>query len=361
MSVSGVKNTIRSVSTDRTIDKADAQKILDSAGSTVSSGEERAIKDVFNNSSVQIDAEAKKLLKDALRDISSLRAHVRQQNDGVAARASGLQAAEDARMKPGVTTKTLGGSVIPEEVKALVNKARAAGAVAYDVAELDDPAKDDHGEGYTVTGKWTPYPQDVGSTGNLAFSHTEVTPQKLEEDMNTVQTFTRIKGYRTETQRDFRTGEEHTFQVAEYERVTEKGTGNITAHYDEASHPDQYARGPQGQKWANNFCILADGSLHCLPAARRNPAEPGLILTNPSLARGQRMLFNGHIEVRNGVVTSIGMSGRLQKLAADGDAKFMDPVPLLKAWGFKMSPDLQVHFEGSGDRPNIDRNTNVIG
>jgi hypothetical protein len=94
---------------------------------------------------------------------------------------------------------------------------------------------------------------------------------------------------------------------------------------------------------------------------RRNPASRGLILTNPSLARGQRMLFNGHINMENGVVTSIGLSGRLHKLAARGDAKFIDPVPLLKAWGFEVSPNLKVNMEGRHGPVSIDPNTHVIG
>ena len=112
---------------------------------------------------------------------------------------------------------------------------------------------------------------------------------------------------------------------------------------------------------ANNFAILADGSLHCLPVTRRNEAAPGRILTNPSLARGKRMLFNGHISVNDGVVTSIGMSGRIHKLATEGDAKFVNPIPILEAWGFEMSPNLTLRFEGSRAAPPVDANTHVIG
>ena len=88
---------------------------------------------------------------------------------------------------------------------------------------------------------------------------------------------------------------------------------------------------------------------------RRTELQPGLILTNPSLARGQRMLFNGHIRVQAGVITYVGMSGRLSKLAAKGEHKFVDPIPLLKAQGFKMAPGLQVTFEGDykGKRPVV--------
>ncbi|MBI5495416.1 MAG: hypothetical protein HY904_10360 [Deltaproteobacteria bacterium] len=356
-----IQNTLRSVTQDGTLDKTDAEKLLGAAGSTVSAREEKDLKAASQGSGFTVTAEARQFLATNLRDIASLRRQAEQQNAMVARRQPALAAQEQARLDPTKATRTLGGTPIPDDVKKLINTALAAGAVAYDVAELGNPAKDDHGEGFTITGKWTPYPQEIAPGGNMAFDYTEVTPQKLQDDMEKSTTYTRIKGYKSETQRDMRTGETHTFQVAEYEKVTGKGTGDIMAHYDEATHPDQYARGTNNQKWANNYAILADGSLHCLPAARRNPGEPGLILTNPSLARGQRMLANGHIEVRGGVVTSIGISGRIQKLAQDGDAKFLDPVPLLKAWGFKIAPDVKVTFEGGGPDPKIDPNTHVIG
>ena len=57
------------------------------------------------------------------------------------------------------------------------------------------------------------------------------------------------------------------------------------------------------------------------------------------------MLFNGHIEAQNGVITSIGMSGRIAKRAARNQFAFIDPVPLLKAWGFKVSPNLRTYSE----------------
>ncbi len=347
---------------DGQIDKADAEKLLTEAGTSINRNEEKQLKDVLGDRSLVKSGDATALLQSTIKDLGQYRAYASQRNQMVAARAGSLESQEKARLEPGRATTTLGGTAIPEDVKKIVNAAKAAGALAYDVSELsDNPVKDDHGEGYTITGKWTPYPQDIEAGGSMAFAHTEVTPEKLKKDMEEVTTYTRIKGYKSETQRDMRTGESRTFEVAEYEKVTGKGTGNITSHYDEASHPDTFARGTSNQKWANNYAILADGSLHCLPAARRTQSQPGLILTNPSLARGQRMLANGHIEVRNGVVTSIGISGRVQKLAAEGDAKFIDPVAVLKAWGFKIAPGVRVQFEGSGPAPKVDPNTNVIG
>ncbi|MFT7582005.1 MAG: hypothetical protein ACI9MR_003686, partial [Myxococcota bacterium] len=66
--------------------------------------------------------------------------------------------------------------------------------------------------------------------------------------------------------------------------------------------------------------------------------------TNPHLSRGARMLFNGHLDVRNGIVEGIEMSGRLSKLAAKGKAVFVDPVPLLEAWGFTVSDNVRLRY-----------------
>ena len=88
-----------------------------------------------------------------------------------------------------------------------------------------------------------------------------------------------------------------------------------------------------------------DGSFHAVPASRRSDANPGLILTTASLARGKQMLFNGHIHMEKGVVTYVGLSGRLCKLQQDG-TRFVDPIALLKAWGFQTSPGLKVTNEG---------------
>ncbi len=72
------------------------------------------------------------------------------------------------------------------------------------------------------------------------------------------------------------------------------------------------------------MAILADGTLHCLPAARRSEPQD-VILTNPALSRGKNMLFNGHITANNGVITSIEMSGRLSKMAAEGGSTLSTP------------------------------------
>jgi hypothetical protein len=219
-------------------------------------------------------------------------------------------------------------------VKKVVNEALKGGAIAYDVRELKpDPVYDtSHGDPeMTLDGKFNPYSQESNARDSLAFSHTELTPEKIQHDMSTSQTFNVITGVKN--------------NEATYEKVTMKGSGNITELYDEANHSDTFARGRGGQKYASNFAILADGSIHAVPAARRSKADPGLILTTASLARGKQMLFNGHIHMEKGVVTYVGLSGRLCKLQEEG-TKFVDPIALIKAWGFPMAPGLKVTNEG---------------
>ncbi len=169
----------------------------------------------------------------------------------------------------------------------------------------------------------------------MAFDYTELTPQKIDADLSTTQTWQEQDSYKTVGGN----------QEATFKSVTGKPNGRITELYDEASWSETKARGPGGQKYASNFAILADGSVHCVPASRRTNAEPWRILTTASLARGKQMAFNGHLHMENGVVTYVGQSGRLGKLQEKGDAKFVDPVEVLKAWGFKLAPGLKVTQE----------------
>jgi hypothetical protein len=362
MSVRGVKNTIQRVAADGQLNANEAKEVVASAGGSVSRGEQEAIAEVLSANAFEVTGEARQVISEAVGSMENIRAYAARRNNQVEARAPLLEAQERARMEPGTVTETLGGSKIPEAVKEIVNLAIENGAVAYDVAELNSrPVEDDKGDGLTVKGKWSPYPQEIEAVGNMAFAYTEITPENLRADMETEQEVKVLTGYRNEQYTDPRTGASRDVRIAEYETRLLKGNGNISAHYDEASHGETFARLPSGQKYASNFAILADGSLHALPVMRRNEAKRGLILTNPSLARGQRMLFNGHIGMNNGVITSIGLSGRLHKMAAEGDAKFIDPVPLLKAWGFEVSPNLQVRFEGSDAAPPVDPDTHVIG
>ena len=338
MSVSDVKNAFARVVADGKLDSKDVDTVLSSAGS-ISADEEKALKAEADKYVGITDAAAKAKLREKLGEVSSLRSEAARINRSVETKAAALSADAKARLEPGKATKSFGGTAIPEAVKSAVSRALAGGATAYDVREMKaDPVYDtSHGDPeMTLDGKYNPYAQDQKASGSMAFSHTELTPEKVKADMETVQSFNVIKGYRTEGGN----------QVAEFQAVRMKGNGKITELYDEASWPDTMARGQGGQKYASNFAILADGSLHCVPASRRTAAEPWHILTTASLARGKQMLFNGHLHMENGVVTYVGMSGRLCKQQARGEAKFVDPVEIIKAWGFQVAPGLKVTQEG---------------
>ena len=338
MSVSDVKNAFSRVVADGKLDVKDVDTVLSSAGS-ISVDEEKALKAEADKYVGITDGAAKAKLREKLGEVASLRTEAARINRNVQTKAVALSADSKARLEPGKATTSFGGSAIPEAVKAVVNKALAAGATSYDVREMKtDPVYDtSHGDPeMTLDGKYNPYAQEQRATDTLAFSHTELTPAKVKADMETAQSFNVIKGYKTVGGN----------QVAEFEKVSLKGNGKITELYDEASWPDTMARGQGGQKYASNFAILADGSLHCVPASRRTAAEPWRILTTASLARGKQMLFNGHLHMEKGVVTYVGMSGRLCKQLSKGEATFVDPVELIKAWGFQVAPGLKVTPEG---------------
>ena len=264
-------------------------------------------------------------------------------------------------LTPGAATKTYGGTALPELVKQTLNKMLAAGAVAFDVAQLSPNVERDEHDAtqWALTGKWSPYPQEIAATGTMAFAYTELSPAGIAKDMASERKQKVLVGYDSKSDTDRRTGKTVTWQEPRYEEKLMKGTGHIVTRYDEVGHPEPRALGESGERYASNFAILAVGTLHAVPAMRRTEDQPDLILTNPSLARGKRLLFNGHIEMRAGEVTSIGLSGRLQKLAAEGEAKLVDPVALLEAWGFKMPANLKVSFEDSGD-VKVDPNTHLI-
>jgi hypothetical protein len=311
---------------------------LSSAG-TISKDEEVALKEGADKFAGMMEPDAKAKLREKLGEISPLRAQAAQINRDVQMARASLDTGMKARLTEGVATKTLGGSPIPEAVKKVVNEAIKNGAIAYDVREMKpDPVFDtSHGEGHmTIDGKFNPYAQDQQAVDSMAFSHTELTPDKIAKDVGTTQTWQELAGYDKVNGND----------VANFKPVTGKPNGRITELYDEASWPDTMARGAGGQKYASNFAIMADGSFHAVPASRRTSAEPWRILTTASLGRGEQMLFNGHLHMEGGVVTYIGMSGRLCKLQEKGEAKFVDPVKLVEAWGFKASPGLKVTNEG---------------
>lgn len=335
MSVRDVKESFARITADRKIDVKDVDTVLTSAGA-ISVDEEKAIQAEADKFAGMMEPGAAAKLREKLGEVGSLRRQAAQINRSIESVAPRLTAEASEMLKLGASTKSFGGSPIPEAVKKAVTDMMAKGAVAYDVREMKgDPVYDSsHGEPeMIIDGKFNPYGQDQQAVDSMAFNHTELTPAKVEADMNTTTTWQELAGYSADR------------KTAEFKTVTGKGSGKITELYDEATWPETFGRGPGGQKHASNFAILADGSVHAVPASRRTASEPWRILTTASLGRGKQMLFNGHIHMDKGVVTYVGMSGRLGKLQEKGDAKFVDPIEILKAWGFKMAPNLKVTNE----------------
>jgi hypothetical protein len=249
--------------------------------------------------------------------------------------------------------RTYAGTEAPLSVREVLARARLNGAVAFDPAETNE-----EGEGV-----YTDYPSITPASENMRFAWTEVTPAALKADLEDTRPRLVIRGSASVDVN----GDQ--VSVARYE-VAEKGTGSISSAYDEVFHPVrsfseatrvrlQYpdwmsawkvdaireARSSSGDRWASNCAILSDGSIHCLPAVRRHSAHPNLILTNPALARGHQLLWNGHLTARAGVITSVGTSGRISRRAAEGRDRFVNPLPLLRAWGFELAPGLEVRSE----------------
>src|SRR5207253_8394968 len=107
----------------------------------------------------------------------------------------------------------------------------------YDVAELDpNIGKDEHDQTkWAVSGKWSPYPQEIAARGVMSFNYTEITPKKVVDDMSTARDQIVLTGYKTHTDVDRSNGETTTWQEPTYEHRMMKGTGNIIEHYDEVS------------------------------------------------------------------------------------------------------------------------------
>ena len=335
MSVRDVKESFARITADRKIDVKDVDTVLQSAGA-ISVDEEKAIKAEADKFAGMMEPGAAQKLREKLGEVGTLRRQAAQINRSVETMAPKLTAEAQEKLKLGAATKSFGGTQIPDAVKKAVTDAMSKGAVAYDVREMKgDPVYDSsHGEPeMIIDGKFNPYGQDQQAVDSMAFNHTELTPAKIEADMNTTQTWQELNGYSTDG------------KSAAFKTVSGKGNGKITELYDEATWKETFGRGPGGQKYASNFAILADGSVHAVPASRRTSAEPWRILTTASLGRGKQMLFNGHIHMDKGIVTYVGMSGRLGKLQEKGDAKFVDAVEILKAWGFKTAPGLKVTQE----------------
>jgi hypothetical protein len=241
-----------------------------------------------------------------------------------------------------------GGSAIPEAVRALVAQARLNGAVAFDVREIRSDGEP----------QWTHYPATTPPVDNMDFGYTLITPEGLAADVaDTSVVYNAIVGTETAEQCDAQGNNCQEFEQARYEERT-GGSGNIAAHYDEVHHPDLMARGSSNQKWANNCAFLSDGTVHCLPAARRSVLRD-LILTNPALSRCNdfagfedachSLLYMGHITASGGVITSVEVSGRVSKRIGGGKDNLIDPIALFDAWGFERSPGLQVRFGNTED------------
>lgn len=306
--VDRVESTLAEVSADGVVDGPDVEKVFEAMGGKISANEIRVLGDALERDDLTYE-----FTTSGVETAYKL---------AVTANIGDVQV-EYLDLK-----YTFAQTELPEDVYQALGRARLAGAVAYDVNELD---KDNEGI-------WSPYPSTTPAEGNMAFDYTMVTPEVLKADMEAVDLkYSRITGTRKAKTAD---GQEYT--EATYEEAV-GGTGNILSHYDEAWHTEIYARGRSGQKWANNVAILSDGTFHFLPAARRSPYQD-IILTNPQLSRGAHMLYNGHINVQDGVVVSVEMSGRLSKMAAKGKATFINPITLLKAWGFEISPNVRMRY-----------------
>lgn len=318
----GVEDAVRTNTTDGVLDAADVADLFDAAGNTVGRSEMRVIREALASTDFEVTDDAQRAALDL-------------------AYVANLFSYEQAHLQTESTT--YGGTEIPQAVRDMVARARLNGAIAYDVTEVDDD------DGELV---WNPYPSTTPPVENMSFEYTEVTPGAVADDMaDTTTVYNRISGTETAEYCDA-AGNCRNYQRASYEEQV-GGTGDVLANYDEVQHPDIYARGSQGQRWANNCAILSDGTIHCLPAARRSVVGD-LILTNPHLSRCnpyqgyeegcRHMLYHGHIDIRDGVVTGVEMSGRISKRAARDRATFIDPIALLEAWGFEMSPSLSIRY-----------------
>ncbi len=315
-----------------------AERILHDAGRISRDEQEEMQTQVSTHT---LDPKAAALFKDAFGEMNQLRRSIDRQNGVVEPEYNGLLAEAKAKLAPG-RTLSYGGSPVKDGVKAVMNKAIADGAVVYDVRQLDDDPfyNYDHSDlgpnGLQTTGVYSPYAQEETPVGPLAFDYTELTPEKLEEERTKVQTFNVLDTSQGNGGFTKPNGEGE----AILKQVTSRGSARIDNRYDTAFWSDPFARGAGNMKWAGNFAILADGSVHAVPASRRPDGPNQYILTTASLARGKLEVFNGHLFTdESGTVTYVGKSGRLK------DFKTVDAVELLKAAGFKTAPGLRVTQE----------------
>ncbi len=424
MSTSSVRNLGIRLTADRELDLNDAEELVAEVGGTMSSGEARELFNLIlapKDEYVVGDDAQTRLLNGAyttpVRDGDNTKydAFIKRYQKA-SALLSQMERGEHAYLSPEqranvekaiLKDNNLGGAIallqvysgesfakttIPPAVVSLVEKTVLAGAEAYDVREVRRyDTKTENGETFQAPrGMWSPYPQAALPYDSLRFDYTMITPEKLEEDAKnmadpnfeyTIKTGTRSYseheiqeqldelrsfGYYSESDiKGFEKDLRETRLVTTEKRqgsLNTRGGASISSAYDEAVHEDVYARGQRGQKWANNFAILADGSVHCLPASRRSQSAD-VVLTCPSLARSEHMLYNGHLDVREGVVVGVEMSGRLAKRAAEGKTVFIDPIAVLKAWGFEVADNVNVRFSNraeDGTEAIVDPSTQTI-
>jgi len=315
-----VSRKLEELTQDGELSAADVDELFDAAGKSVTKSEMLVIRDATESTAFSVPADAVARALERATYANLLEPEARE------LAASGAY----------------GGNTVPAKVKELVARARLSGAAAFDVRETDS----------TGEGLWNPYPTTTPPTENMTFQYTLITPDRLAADVaDTTVEYNAITGV-----------EKVTENGQEYEQVTYErrhgGTGNIAAQYDEAWHPDIYARGSVNQIWANNCAFLSDGTIHCLPAARRSEAQD-LILTNPHLSRCSEdpayeadchtLMYMGHITASAGVITSVEISGRLSKEIGKGRINGIDPLALFEAWGFRTSPGLSISFGNTGD------------
>lgn len=313
---SRVTAAINRLTADGVLDENDAAEIFDAAGGNVSEGEMLLIRDALESTRYEVT--------DGARETSLELARLANLFD------------VEQELVSDPTAPSYGGSEIPPAVTALIAKARLNGANAYDVRETN-------GAGDEL--RWTHYLPTAPNTASTSLEYTEVTPTKLQEDIDAVDLSYNVYA-RTEN------------GVAVYTTRT-GGTGSVLSHYDEAFHPDIYSRGSSGQKWANNCAILSDGSLHCLPASRRDENNSA-ILTNPDLSSCadqeigeetscRHLLYHGHIDIRAGVVVGVEVSGVPSQRVASGKDILVDPIAVLEAWGYETAPGLRIRWGNTSE------------
>jgi len=336
-----VEATIEPLVSDGVLDTNDVLAAFDSMGNNISDGEIIALRDALDRPDLDVSAEARQLAGDL-----ATTANLFEWEQASITNPAGL---------------SYGGNTIPQAVQQVVARARLSGAIAYDVNEIDE----DDGEGV-----WNPYPPTTPAVENMTFAYTEITPDVLAADMADQTTVGQRKtGTEQRELCDDSTGDCQQYSAVTYADFV-GGTGDVVSEYDEAYHEDIYARGMSGQRWANNCAILSDGSIHCLPAARRSVIGD-LILTNPHLSRCssyagyeedcRHLLYNGHFDIQNGVVVGVEMSGRLSKRAARGKAIFIDPIDVLEAWGFEIADYVTIRYGNtSAGVPQRDIENGVI-